>query len=197
VGGKKARKPMKVLLHICCGVCAASVAERLMCEGYTVTGFFYNPNIHPVDEYKKRLKAAHKAAEQLGFELVEGPYDRERWFEVVKGLEYEGEGGKRCEACFRMRLEKTYEYFRKKGEFKYFTTTLTVSPMKDAIIINEIGREIGSDRFITANFKAKGGFQRASELAGDWDLYRQHYCGCIYSKEEMLKKQAKKQKEEQ
>lgn len=186
-GGKKAIA-MKVLLHVCCGVCAASVAERLMCEGRTVTGYFYNPNIHPADEYEKRLKAAREVASHLGFELVEGPYDRENWFQAVKGKEYESEGGARCEACFRLRLEKTFEYFRKKGEFKFFTTTLSVSPMKDALLVNRIGCDIGGDRFIAANFKAKDGFLRATELSREWGLYRQHYCGCIYSKEEMFKK---------
>ncbi|MGB2630860.1 MAG: epoxyqueuosine reductase QueH [Candidatus Omnitrophota bacterium] len=179
---------MKVLLHICCGVCASSVVEQLMCDGHVVTGFFYNPNIHPVDEYKERLKAAKKTAIELGFELVEGPYDRENWFLRMKGKEYEPEGGARCEECFRMRLEKTYEYFRKKGTFDAFTTTLSISPLKDALLVNRIGYEIGQDRFISANFKKRGGFARAIECAKEWGLYRQHYCGCIYSKEEMLKK---------
>ncbi|MFQ5952903.1 MAG: epoxyqueuosine reductase QueH, partial [Candidatus Omnitrophota bacterium] len=171
-----------------CGVCTSSVAEQLMCEGHTITGFFYNPNIHPVDEYKRRLKAVQEAAKQLGFDVAEGPYDRENWFQLVKGKEYEPEGGARCEVCFRMRLEKTYEYFRKKGTFDAFTTTLSIGPMKDALLINRIGYEIGGDRFISANFKKKGGFSRASELAREWGLYRQHYCGCIYSQEEALKK---------
>lgn len=179
---------MKVLLHICCGVCAAPVVERLMCDGHTVTGFFYNPNIHPVDEYEKRIEEARKAARQLGIELVEGLYDRERWFESVKGLEYEPEGKGRCEVCFRLRLEKTYEYLRKKM-FGAFTTTLTVSPVKDALMVNAIGREIGGDKFISADFKKKGGYQRAIELSKEWGLYRQHYCGCIYSLEEKYKKE--------
>jgi predicted adenine nucleotide alpha hydrolase (AANH) superfamily ATPase len=185
---------MKVLLHICCGVCAASASEQLMCEGHTITGFFYNPNIHPADEYGKRLEAAREVARQRGFKLVEGVYDRENWFQLVKGKEYEPEGGKRCEMCFRMRLEKTYEYFLKKGQFDAFTTTLSAGPMKDALLVNRIGFGIGEDRFITANFKRKGGFSRATELAREWELYRQNYCGCIYSKEEMLKKKTKKQR---
>ena len=94
---------MKVLLHICCGVCAGAVTERLMIEGHSVTGFFYNPNIHPVDEYERRLDAARKVARELGFELIEGIYDRENWFQMVKGKEYEPEGGARCEMCFIMR----------------------------------------------------------------------------------------------
>jgi len=178
---------MKTLLHICCGVCATAAAERLMCEGHSVTGFFYNPNIHPVDEYEKRLKTAQKVASEMNFDLVEGPYDRERWFELVKGHEYDSEGGKRCQICFRMRLEKTYEYM-KKHTFDMFTTTLTVSPHKDVTLVDSIGREIGGDSFYSADFKKRGGFQRAMELAKEWNLYKQKYCGCIYSLEKTLEK---------
>jgi len=178
---------MKILLHICCGVCATAAAERLMCEGHSVTGFFYNPNIHPVDEYKKRLETAQKVASEMNFDLVEGPYDRERWFELVKGHEYDPEGGKRCQICFRMRLKKTYEYM-KKHIFNMFTTTLTVSPHKDVTLVDCIGREIGGDSFYSADFKKRGGFQRAMELSKEWDLYKQKYCGCIYSLEKTLEK---------
>ncbi|MFH1552569.1 MAG: epoxyqueuosine reductase QueH [Candidatus Omnitrophota bacterium] len=176
---------MKVLLHICCGACASSVAERLMCEGHRVTSFFYNPNIHPVDEYERRLKAVQEVARQLGFDLVAGPYDRQRWFEMVKGQEYAPEGGARCKICFEMRLRKTYEYLSK-NMFDAFTTTLTVSPLKDVTLVNALGREIGGDRFICADFKKKGGFERATKLALEWKLYRQNYCGCIYSLENAL-----------
>ncbi|MEA3489544.1 MAG: epoxyqueuosine reductase QueH [Candidatus Omnitrophota bacterium] len=182
---------MKILLHICCGVCATSVVERLMCEGHTVTGFFYNPNIHPVDEYERRLEAARKVAGHMGFELVEGPYDRENWFQLVKGKEYEPEGGKRCEACFRMRLEKTYLYM-KRHMFGAFTATLTVSPLKDAALVNAIGREIGDEAFICADFKKKGGFARAMEVAQELELYRQDYCGCIYSLEQKYAREKKR-----
>ena len=184
---------MKVLLHICCGVCASAVVERLMCEGHQVTGFFYNPNIHPVDEYKKRLEGAAEVARQLGFELIEGPYDRERWFEQVKGKEDSAEGGPRCEECFNMRLKKTHDYLRKKM-FDAFTTTLTVSPLKEMTLVNAIGREIAGERFICADFKKKGGFARAMELSREWSLYRQNYCGCIYSLENMLAKKMKNEK---
>ena len=183
---------MKVLLHICCGACASSVAERLMCDGYQVTGFFYNPNIHPADEYKRRLDAAHKVAKELKFELVEGAYDRERWFELIKGTEYAPEGGQRCQRCFRMRLEKTQEYMLK-HIFDSFTATLTVSPLKDAALVNSIGREIGGDKFMCMDFKKKGGSQRTVELAKEMGLYRQNYCGCIYSLEEMERKHARKE----
>lgn len=177
---------MKVLLHICCGICAASVVERLMCEGHKVTGFFYNPNIHPRDEYKKRFEAAEAVAHKLEIELIEAHYEREKWFELVKGKEYTEEGGERCESCFKMRLEKTCEYLRK-NMFDSFTTTLTVSPLKNALCINAIGRSIGDEKFISADFKKRGGFERSNELAREWHLYRQNYCGCVYSLERSLK----------
>lgn len=185
---------MNVLLHICCGVCAGAVAERLMCAGHVVTGYFYNPNIHPQDEYKKRLEAARRAASELGFELVEGPYDRERWFESMKGKEYESEGGARCVACYELRLRKTYAEMKKRN-LDAFTTTLTVSPHKLAEVINKIGREIDEDRFLCHDFKKKGGFQRAADLAKEWGIYKQHYCGCIYSLEESIKRERQQEKE--
>lgn len=178
---------MKILLHICCGICAAAAAEDLLCGGHKVTGFFYNPNIHPEDEYKKRLKAAVKTADDFSIKIIEGPYDRERWFELVKGKEYDAEGGERCSVCFRMRLDKAYEY-SKKHNFDAFTTTLSTGPMKDAGKINVIGNEIGGERFIPANFKKNNGFKNAVEKAKELGLYRQNYCGCIYSKEEMLRR---------
>ncbi|MBU0684207.1 MAG: epoxyqueuosine reductase QueH [Candidatus Omnitrophota bacterium] len=181
---------MKILLHTCCGVCAGAVIERLLCEGHSLTCFFYNPNIHPVDEYKRRLEAAQAVARQFNIEFVEGIYDRETWFLAVKGKEYEPEGGTRCRVCYELRLKKTYEYMKKKM-FDAFTTTLSISPHKDAVVISSIGREISEDRFISADFKKKGGFSRAGELAKDFGLYRQNYCGCIYSLEKKLAKDKK------
>ncbi len=178
---------MKILLHICCAVCAGPAIERLMIEGHTVTGYFYNPNIHPQDEYGKRLGEAGKVAKEYGVELIEGPYDRENWFGSVKGYEYDPEGGKRCETCFRMRLERTYNEMKKRS-FDKFTTTLSVGPMKNAELINRVGLEIDIDRFIPADFKKKDGFKRAMELSKELGLYHQNYCGCIYSKEEMLRR---------
>ncbi|MFH1845958.1 MAG: epoxyqueuosine reductase QueH [Candidatus Omnitrophota bacterium] len=176
---------MNILLHICCGVCAGSVIEKLMCEGHRVTGFFYNPNIHPEDEYKKRLNGAQQTADHMGIELIEGPYDRQNWFPLIKGKEYEPECGDRCKICYDMRLKKTYEYMKKKM-LDAFTTTLTVSPVKDAAIINSAGRDIAGERFICADFKKKNGFIRANEMASELGLYRQNYCGCIYSLESSL-----------
>jgi predicted adenine nucleotide alpha hydrolase (AANH) superfamily ATPase len=171
---------MKVLLHICCGVCAAGVAERLAGEGYEVHGFFYNPNIHPREEYEKRLEIAGKVAGQMGFPLKVGPYVPEEWFQETATLENEPEGGRRCEVCFRLRLKKAYLYLRDSG-LDAFTTTLTVSPRKSASVINKIGQEIGGEKFLVRDFKKKEGYKRSIELAKQWGLYRQHYCGCVYS----------------
>ena len=181
---------MKILLHICCAVCAGTVIERLMIAGDTVTGYFYNPNIHPQDEYERRFQSVKKVAKEFDIELIEGPYDRENWFGLVKGYEHEAEGGRRCEVCFRMRLESSYREMKKR-ELDKFTTTLSVGPMKDADLINKIGLGISMERFIPADFKKKDGFKRAMELSREMNLYRQNYCGCIYSKEEMLKRKEK------
>ncbi|MDD5288561.1 MAG: epoxyqueuosine reductase QueH [Dehalococcoidales bacterium] len=171
---------MKIILHICCGVCAAGAAERLISEGHQVTGYFFNPNIHPSEEYLLRLKAAENIAGGMGFPLVDSLYNPHEWLENTATLTKEPEGGKRCEVCFRMRLKETYDYMQKMG-FDAFTTTLTIGPQKSAEIVNRIGKEIGRDKFLVRDFKKQGGFQRANELAKKFQIYRQNYCGCIYS----------------
>ena len=194
---------MKVLLHICCGVCAAGVAGRLMDEGHSVVGYFYNPNIHPEEEYIRRLEAAREVAERVGFELIEGEYDPEVWHDAVKGLEDEPEGGERCEKCFRMRLGRGNDYLRnvrgndifrnglgnnifrngldRSVHFDMFATTLTVSPHKRAEVVNRVGVEVGGDMFLCEDFKKNEGFKKTVELAKEWRLYRQKYCGCKHS----------------
>jgi len=171
---------MKIVLHICCGVCAAGVVEGLTLEGHQVIGLFYNPNIHPSQEYDRRLKAVYEVAEELNFPLEEAPYTPEEWYQEVTGLENEPEGGRRCEICFRLRLKKTRLYMENHGG-DAFTTTLTVSPHKSAEVINRVGRDVGGERFMVRDFKKKDGFKRAMELARKFDLYKQDYCGCIYS----------------
>ncbi len=172
---------MKILLHICCGVCAAGVVEKLKSEGNEVAGFFYNPNIEPKDEYEKRLAASKRVADECGIPLEEGPYDNTRWHGLVAGRELDPEGGKRCEICFRMRLEKTFEEMKKSG-YDSFTTTITVGPMKNEKIVNAIGFEIGREKFIQRDYKKDDGFKKAVETAKKLGLYRQNYCGCLYSK---------------
>jgi predicted adenine nucleotide alpha hydrolase (AANH) superfamily ATPase len=171
---------MKVVLHICCGVCAAGAAEALASEGHLVIGFFYNPNIHPAEEYRKRLDVARKVAKELNFPMEERPYTPEEWFDLTDALKEEPEGGKRCPVCYKLRLEKTYDYMMSCGA-DAFTTTLTISPHKSADVINGIGLEIGGPKFLVRDFKKKDGFKRAVQLAKKWGLYRQDYCGCVYS----------------
>jgi len=171
---------MKILLHICCGVCAAGVVDTLTGQGHSVTGFFYNPNIYPAAEYDKRLEASREVSRRMGFELIEGEYDRAPWCEVSRGMEKDPEGGARCRECFRLRLAKTHDYFLE-GQFDMFTTTLTVSPKKTAGVVNKVGLEMSAKSFLQADFKKKEGFKKAVELARCWDIYRQDYCGCEYS----------------
>lgn len=171
---------MKVILHICCGVCAAGAADVLLNEGHLVTGFFYNPNIHPAAEYGLRLEAARRTAEKLQFDLAAGPYDVENWSRATLDLGGEPEGGARCSICYRMRLEKTFGFMQEKGA-DAFSSTLTISPHKSANEINRIGNEIGGLNFISRDFKKNDGFKKAAENAKRWGLYRQNYCGCIYS----------------
>ena len=171
---------MRVILHICCAICAAGVVESLLAEGYEVMGFFCNPNIHPAEEYKKRLEAVRTVAKRVDFTLVEAVYTPEDWLNKTRESENEPEGGERCSICFGIRLKETYAYMLKCGG-DAFTTTLTVSPHKPANTINSIGHELGGDRFLARDFKKKDGFKRAVELAKEWDIYRQNYCGCIYS----------------
>ncbi|MBU0567677.1 epoxyqueuosine reductase QueH [bacterium] len=172
-----------VLLHICCGVCGSSVVERLREEGFTVKGFFYNPNIHPRQEFGKRLEVAHRTSRILDFELIEGIYDKESWFKATEGEGNEPEGGRRCEICFRIRLEQTYKKSCRLGA-DYFATTLSVSPHKDLLAINKIGKELDKERFLERDFKKRDGFKKGIEFSKEHNLYRQNYCGCIYSRKE-------------
>jgi predicted adenine nucleotide alpha hydrolase (AANH) superfamily ATPase len=185
---QKARKPdeslsinlMKIVLHICCGVCAAGAADVLLGEGHSVTGYFYNPNIHPENEYLLRLEAARHVADKLKFDFIAGPYDVEKWNAATEALGGEPEGGARCSICYRIRLEKTYDFMRE-TQADAFTSTLTISPHKSAAEINRTGAEIGGDNYVARDFKKKDGFKRAVETARKLELYRQNYCGCIYS----------------
>ena len=173
----------KLLLHACCAPCMTVPIERLQSE-YDITGFFYNPNIHPEEEYKKRLNEITNWTQQKNIPLIVHEYDVDRWHELVKGLEKEPERGKRCTVCFRMRLQQTAILAKQKG-FDWFTTTLSISPHKNANIINQIGKKLRDQigvQFLEANFKKKNGFKRSIELSKKYNFYRQNYCGCIYSR---------------
>ncbi len=171
---------MKVVLHICCGVCAAGAASQLIEEGHQVTGFYFNPNISPEAEYNARMVAARTIASELGFEFKTGDYEPRLWIAETMSLAAEPEGGKRCLVCYRIRLQETYEFMKACGA-DAFTSTLTVGPQKSAGKINKIGFEIGGDKFLARDFKKKEGFRKANELARKLGIYRQNYCGCLPS----------------
>lgn len=177
----------KVLLHICCGVCASVAIKRLKEEGFYVSGFFFNPNIHPQAEYNKR-KANLKIIKKIfGIEIIEGLYEPKQWFKFTRVYAREKEGGKRCSICYALRLRESFLLCRNKG-FDFFTTTLTISPHKKSSTISTIGKKIGGTYFLERDFKKKDGFKEAMIFAKKYDLYRQNYCGCIYSLLERKKK---------
>jgi len=180
-----------LLLHSCCGPCSTAVLERVVDE-FDVTVFFYNPCITDEDEYRMRKEAQFKFIERFNEENIgkykvtfkEGAYRPGEFFRLTEGLGNEPEGGSRCEVCFRQRLEKTAETASIEG-YDYFGTTLTVSPHKNYKLITEIGKGIALRyglSFLDRDFKKKDGFRRSVELSKKYELYRQNYCGCEYSK---------------
>ncbi|UCZ55584.1 epoxyqueuosine reductase QueH [Desulfurispirillum indicum] len=176
---------LRMLLHACCAPCSGPVIEQLVQE-YQVTLYFYNPNIHPRDEYIQRrnelVRWAHRNPE---VDIVIADDDSRTWFEIIRGYEQEPEKGLRCTICYGMRLEKSARYAAAHG-YDIFTTTLSISPHKDAERINALGEDAASRsgvRFLQANFKKKGGFQRSLQISREMGFYRQHYCGCLYSME--------------
>lgn len=177
------RRP-RLLLHSCCGPCSSYVLEYLS-DYFDITLFFYNPNIQPAEEYEKRFSAQKQLLERAKYKnpvaFLAGEYEPQRFFEAVKGLENCREGGARCEKCFELRLSKAAE-IAKKGGFDYFATTLTVSPHKNAVLINEIGGRY--QNYLPSDFKKREGYKRSIILSKEYELYRQDYCGCIFSKGE-------------
>ncbi len=174
-----------LLLHICCAPDATVAIERLSLS-FDLTAFFYDPNIHPREEYEKRLAEMRKVAEANRIPLEVGPYEDGRWFELARNLMDEPERGKRCEVCFQMRLEATAARAKEKG-LPAFATILTVSPHKDAQLVNRLGQEIGERlgiRYVPTDLKKKEGFKRSLELSRQFELYRQDYCGCLPSLKE-------------
>jgi hypothetical protein len=176
-----------LLLHACCAPCSTACLERLA-NFFKVTIFYYNPNITDESEYKKRIEEIKKLLTLINpkykVELLEGDYDPNKFFEMAKGLENEPERGKRCYKCYSLRLEETAKIASKLG-FNNFCTTLTLSPHKNANWINEIGEKLNNEydsNYLYSDFKKKEGYKRSIELSKIYDLYRQDYCGCIYSK---------------
>ena len=173
----------RLLLHVCCAPCSTYPITALKGK-FDLELFFYNPNIHPEEEYKARLDEAERYAAKIGLILYKSAYEADAWYRATSGLQDEPEGGDRCEICYRMRLGKTAK-FAVANDFDYFATTLTISPHKDAKKINSLGAMIADMymlKFHGADFKKKDGFKKSAQMSKEAGLYRQDYCGCQYSK---------------
>lgn len=178
------RRPT-LLLHSCCGPCSSAVIERLAAH-FRLTLYYYNPNIEPEAEYRRRLAEQERLLTLLpgGLSLLPCEYDHDAFSAFAQAMADEPEGGKRCLSCFALRLGQTARAAKENG-FEYFTTTLSVSPHKNAEALNAIGEGIARQlgvRYLTADFKKKNGYLRSLQLSKAFDLYRQDYCGCLYSK---------------
>lgn len=181
-----------LLLHSCCAPCSSYVIEYLS-KYFKITVFYYNPNISPDNEYRYRADEQRRLIESMPLEnpvqFLEGEYIPDDFFEISKGLENEPEGGARCAKCFNLRLSKTAET-AKQGNYDYFTTTLTISPLKNARLINNIGIELSKKyavAYLQSDFKKKNGYKRSIALSKEYSLYRQNYCGCVFSRNDIDK----------
>ncbi len=177
-----------LLLHVCCAPCSSYVLEYLA-NIFDITLFFYNPNISPRSEHDFRYTELCRLVEEMGLcdkiKIKMSEYESQKFFDMAKGLEHLPEGGERCRRCYSLRLEKSAEYARDAG-FDFFTTTLSISPHKDAAALNEIGMSLAEKYgvpYLVSDFKKKNGYKRSCELSAVYSLYRQDYCGCVYSKE--------------
>jgi predicted adenine nucleotide alpha hydrolase (AANH) superfamily ATPase len=174
----------KLLLHSCCAPCAGEIMDAVAASGIDTTIFFYNPNIHPKEEYEIRKNENIRYANKLGFDFVDADYDKENWFERVQGLENEPERGKRCTVCFDMRFERSALYAFE-NNFKVFATTLGISRWKDLNQINTSGlkaaKRYNELQFWDFNWRKQGGSARMLEISKQENFYKQEYCGCVYS----------------
>ena len=176
------RKP-KLLLHCCCAPCSTACIERVK-DLFDITAYFYNPNIDTENEFDYRAQELKRYCSLQKLDCVIEEYQKQEFLSAILGLEKEIEGGARCGKCFYLRLKKTAEKAKEMGA-EYFATTLTVSPLKNAGLLNEIGEKIANEvgvKFLPSDFKKRGGYLRSIELSKQFDLYRQNYCGCEFSK---------------
>lgn len=185
-----------LLLHACCAPCSSACIEYLS-QYFKITLFYYNPNIAPAEEYQHRIEEIRRFVAEFKTKypvtLVEGAYDPKQFYDAVRGLENEPEGGKRCRKCFELRLSEAARIAKELGA-DYFTTTLTIGPKKDEQVLNQVAKEQGEIfgiKPLPSDFKKKGGYARSLELSEEYNLYRQNFCGCVYSMKEMLEQQAK------
>ncbi len=179
-----------LFLHSCCAPCSSYVLEYLR-QYFRITVFYYNPNITEDAEYRKRVEeqkrliaAYNQKAQGYAIEVLEGDYEPDRFFQIAKGLEACPEGGERCFACYELRLLETAKRAQA-GNYDYFTTTLSISPLKNAAKLNEIGEKLAAScgvAWLPSDFKKRDGYKRSIELSKEYELYRQDYCGCVYSR---------------
>ena len=191
---QKEEKVPCLFLHSCCAPCSSYVLEYLS-QYFEITVFFYNPNISLEEEYRKRVAEIRRLVAEMSFthpvHIMEETYDPQIFYEMARGLERVPEGGERCFKCYRLRMEEAAKLAK-----DYFTTTLSISPLKNAEKINEIGEalaEIYGVKHLPSDFKKKNGYKRSIELSHDYGLYRQNYCGCVFSKREQEEKMKQKQ----
>ena len=176
-----------LLLHSCCAPCSSYVLEYLA-PYFTICDFYYNPNISPKKEYEDRKEELVRLIDEMGLStqvtFLEGTYQPEEFFAMAKGLEDLPEGGERCFRCYEMRLRESAKIAKEQGA-EYFATTLTISPLKNAQKLNEIGEKLAEEygvKYLPSDFKKKNGYKRSVELSAQYELYRQNYCGCVFSK---------------
>lgn len=188
------KKVPSLLLHSCCAPCSTYVIEYLS-NYFNITVFYYNPNIYPEKEYIKRVEEEKEFISRFKTKykvhFIEGDYVTEKFYSSVKGFENEKEGGERCFKCYELRLKESAIVAKNKG-YDYFTTTLSISPYKDAQKLNEIGERLGNEygvQYLYSDFKKKNGYKRSIELSKEYNLYRQDYCGCIFSQAERHKEE--------
>ena len=179
--------PPRLLLHSCCAPCSSYTLEYLS-RYFDITVYYFNPNISPKQEFDKRFEEQKRLISQMPFKnsvtLVEGDYNYDDFLEIAKGLENVPEGGERCFRCYKMRLESTARLAREQG-FDYFCTTLSISPLKNSQKINELGFEIEEKygvKWLPSDFKKREGYKRSIQLSREYSLYRQNFCGCVFSK---------------
>lgn len=184
------RKPT-LLLHSCCAPCSSYCIEELV-KFFRLTVFYYNPNIDTDEEYEKRKNEQKRFIAEFApeVEFIGEEHESEEFYKAVKGLENEPEGGKRCRVCFALRLSKTVEKAKENG-YEFFATTLTISPLKNAKVINEVGFELERTygvKYLPTDFKKRGGYLRSTVLSERYGIYRQNYCGCVFSRESRTEK---------
>lgn len=179
----------KLLIHSCCAPCSSYCLE-LLSQHFEITVFYYNPNIYPPEEYHMRAAEQERFVDLLPtkhkISFVEGAYDTEKFYHMARGMEDMKEGQERCFACYELRLRETFEYAKNTG-FDFVTTTLSISPLKNSMKLNEIGGRLEEEYgipYLYSDFKKQNGYKRSTEISNEYDMYRQYYCGCVFSKKQ-------------